>query len=55
MKIEDLIQLLTNRLGEFKLSRDYARMRGDLERMNAADKEIISLEDTLFKLFWPVF
>src|SRR3989344_7668308 len=50
MKIEDLIQLLNNRLREFKLSRDYARMSGDLERMNVADKEILALEDTLYKL-----
>ncbi len=50
MKIEDLIQLLTNRLREFKLSRDYAVMNGDLERVVAADKEILALEDTLFKL-----
>lgn len=50
MKIEELIQLLDNRLREFKLSRDYARMSGDLERMNAADKEIIGLEDTLYQL-----
>ena len=50
MKIDDLILLLNNRLREFKLSRDYARMSGDLERMNAADKEIITLEDTLYKL-----
>ena len=50
MNISDLIQLLNNRLREFKLSRDYARMSGDLERMNAADKEIIALEDTLYKL-----
>ncbi len=50
MKIEDLVQLLNNRLREFKLSGDYARMNGDLERMNAADKEVLSLEDTLFKL-----
>jgi len=50
MKIGDLIQLLDNRLREFKLSRDYARMSGDLERMNAADKEIIGLEDTLYQL-----
>src|SRR3989338_8875014 len=50
MNIEDLVQLLNNRLREFKLSRDYARMSGDLERMNVADKEIIALEDTLFKL-----
>ena len=50
MRIEDLVQLLNNRLKEFQLSRDYARMSGDLERMNVADKEIISLEDTLFKL-----
>ena len=50
MTINDLVQLLDNRLREFKLSRDYARMSGDLERMNVADKEVISLEDTLFKL-----
>ncbi len=50
MRIEDLIRLLNNRLKEFKLSRDYAKMSGDLERMNAADEEIISLEDTLYKL-----
>ena len=50
MKIEDLIQLLNNRLREFQLSRDYARMGGDLERMNVADKEILGLEDTLFQL-----
>ncbi len=50
MKVEDLIQLLNNRLREFKLSRDYAKMSGDLERMNTADIEVIALEDTLFKL-----
>ena len=50
MTINDLIQLLDNRLREFKLSRDYARMSGDLERMNVADKEVIDLEDTLYKL-----
>lgn len=50
MRIEDLVLLLNNRLREFKLSKDYARMNGDLERMNVADEEIISLEDTLFKL-----
>lgn len=50
MKIEDLIQLLNNRLREFQLSRDYARMSGNLERMNVADKEVIALEDTLYKL-----
>ena len=50
MKIADLIQLLSNRLREFTLSRDYARMSGDLERMNVADKEIIALEDTLYQL-----
>src|SRR3990167_4633551 len=50
MKISDLIQLLNNRLREFQLSRDYARMSGDLERMNIADKEINDLEDTLFQL-----
>ncbi|MDO8676802.1 MAG: hypothetical protein Q7K16_04140 [Candidatus Azambacteria bacterium] len=50
MRINDLIQLLNNRLREFQLSRDYARMSGDLERMNVADKEILTLEDTLFQL-----
>ena len=50
MKIEDVIQLLNNRLREFKLSRDYAKMSGDLARINAADKEIIALEDTLYQL-----
>ena len=50
MKIDDLIGLLDNRLREFQLSRDYARMNGDLERMNMADKEIIGLEDTLYQL-----
>lgn len=50
MNVEDLIRLLNNRLREFKLSRDYATMSGDLERVVAADKEIIALEDTLFKL-----
>ncbi|OGL85817.1 hypothetical protein A3I37_03020 [Candidatus Uhrbacteria bacterium RIFCSPLOWO2_02_FULL_46_19] len=50
MKIDNLIRLLNNRLREFQLSRDYARMSGDLERMNVADKEIIDLEDTLYQL-----
>lgn len=50
MKVEDLIQLLNNRLREFKLSQNYATMNGDLERVVEADKEIIALEDTLFKL-----
>ncbi len=50
MNIEDLIVLLTNRLREFKLSKSYAAMTGDLERVNTADVEIIALEDTLFKL-----
>lgn len=50
MKIDELIELLNNRLREFKLSRDYAKMSGDLERMNIADKEIIGLEDTLYQL-----
>src|SRR3989344_3570159 len=50
MRIDDLIQLLNNRLREFRLSRDYAKMSGDLERMNAADKEVIALEDTLYQL-----
>ncbi|MEN9405061.1 MAG: hypothetical protein RLY47_20 [Candidatus Parcubacteria bacterium] len=50
MKIEDLIQLLNNRLNTFKLSRDYAVMSGDLERANAAEIEITGIEDTLYKL-----
>src|SRR3989338_6148161 len=50
MKIDDLILLLNNRLREFKLSSDYAKMSGDLERMNTADKEILALEDTLYQL-----
>ena len=50
MKIDELIQLLNNRLREFSLSRDYAKMNGDFERMNVAEKEIIGLEDTLYKL-----
>jgi hypothetical protein len=50
MKIEDLVQLLTNRLREYQLSKDYARMSGDLERMNAAEKEVLALEDTLYQL-----
>lgn len=50
MKIEDLIVILNNRLREFQLSKDYATMSGDLKRMNEADKEIITLEDTLYQL-----
>ena len=50
MKIEDLIELLNNRLREFKLSRDYAKMSGDLGRMNTADKEITTLDNTLYQL-----
>lgn len=50
MNIEDIVQLLTNRLREFQLSRDYAKMSGNLEGMIAADKEVLSLEDTLYKL-----
>ncbi len=50
MKVEDLIQLLKNRLNNFNLSRDYAVMNGDLERVNAADKEISALQDTLYQL-----
>ena len=50
MKISDLIQLLNDRLREFQLSRDYARMSGNLEGINVADKEVLSLEDTLYKL-----
>ncbi len=50
MNIEDIVQLLNNRLREFQLSRDYAKMSGNLERVNAADAEILALEDTLFKL-----
>ncbi|MFT5352320.1 MAG: hypothetical protein ACI9GH_000167 [Candidatus Paceibacteria bacterium] len=50
MKIENLVTLIDNRLREFKLSRDYARMSGNLEKMNSADEEIIVLEDTLYQL-----
>src|SRR3989344_4817913 len=50
MRINDLIKLLDNRLKEFQLSRDYARMRGDLARMNVAVKEVVALEDTLYQL-----
>src|SRR3989338_2674302 len=50
MRINDLIKLLDNRLKEFQLSRDYARMRGDLARINVAVKEVVALEDTLYQL-----
>ncbi|MFH1078615.1 MAG: hypothetical protein V1745_05055 [Patescibacteria group bacterium] len=50
MKVEDIVVILNNRLREFKLSKDYATMSGDLSRINDADKEIIDLEDTLYKL-----
>jgi Zn-dependent protease with chaperone function len=40
MKIEDLIELVKNRLNNFQLSKDYARMNGNLAAMNEADKEI---------------
>ena len=50
MKLDDLIGLLDNRLRDFQLSRDYARMNGNLERMNAADKEVAALEETLYQL-----
>src|SRR3989338_8410521 len=45
MRINDLIKLLDNRLKEFQLSRDYARMRGDLARMNVAVKEVVALDE----------
>lgn len=50
MKIEDLILLVKNRLTNFQLARDYARMNGNLDAMNTADKEIVTLEDTLYQL-----
>jgi hypothetical protein len=50
MTIEELIILLNNRLNSFKLVRDYARMNGDLEAMNAADKEIAGIQATLYKI-----
>ncbi|MBP6911775.1 MAG: DUF5011 domain-containing protein [Candidatus Pacebacteria bacterium] len=50
MKIEDLVQLLDNRLNSFTLSKDYALMNGDLERVNEIDIEINGIKDTLYKL-----
>ncbi len=50
MTIEELIILLNNRLAAFKQARDYARMSGNLEAMNAADKEVVGIQETLFKL-----
>ena len=50
MKIEDLIELLKNRLNSFKLSRDYAVMSGNLEGANVAEIEIAGIQDTLYKL-----
>lgn len=50
MKIEDIVQLLEKRLNTFSLSKDYALMNGDLERVNEMDIEINGIKDTLFKL-----
>ena len=50
MTIEELIILLNNRLAAFKQARDYARMSGNLEAMNAADKEVAGIQETLYKL-----
>lgn len=51
MTIDELVILLNNRLNSFKLTRDYARMNGDLEAMNAADTEIAGIQATLYKLY----
>jgi hypothetical protein len=50
MKIEDLVDLLKNRLNSFKQRRDYAIMAGDMERANIAEEEITGILDTLYKL-----
>jgi hypothetical protein len=50
MKIEDLVELLNNRLNSFKQRRDYAIMAGDMERANIAEEEITGILDTLYKL-----
>ena len=50
MKIENLVQILNNRLNNFKLSKDYALMNGDLEKANLDEIEISSIVDTLYKL-----
>jgi hypothetical protein len=50
MKIQDIFQLLQNRLHNFKLSRDYALMNGDLEKVNSVETEISTTQDTLYQL-----
>lgn len=50
MNVEYLVQLLGNRLNALLLSKDQAFMAGDLERINALDTEINSVNDTLYKL-----
>lgn len=50
MKIKDLTELVANRLANFELARDYARMNGNLEAMVETEKEIAIIEDTLYQL-----
>lgn len=50
MNIEYLIQLLENKLIFLNNSKAQAFMVGDLATMNTADQEMISVNDTLYKL-----
>jgi len=50
MNIDYLIQVLTNRLNMLNQSKDQAYITGDLDRVNAFDTEINSVQDTLYKL-----
>ena len=50
MNIEYLIQLVENKLSVLMLIKDQAFSAGDLERIVAADEEILGVQDTLDKL-----
>lgn len=50
MNVEYLIQILENRLNFLAQAKDQAQITGDLERVNAVDIEILSVQDTLCKL-----
>jgi hypothetical protein len=50
MKIENLTELVKNRLANFELARDYARMNGNLRALVEVEKEIADIEDTLYQL-----
>jgi len=50
MDINYLIQLLENRANTLNLGKDQAFQAGDLERINAVDAEILSVQETLNKL-----